>query len=114
MKSSIWVLIALFYAGCSSPNGNWDSQERVAISIDTTPQWLDAMVITAKAAGNIGDLRTIKRALADLSLDIRHDEVAEQCAIQLANAGYWLAAKETAEMINDEGRRKSAFTKIGG
>ena len=114
MKWWAGLLLAIVVTGCATHNGAWEPQLRQARSISDPKQRADAMVTVAEAAGSVGDLETVTRALGDLANDPRHDDVAERCAIQLGNAGCWSAAKTTAMSIKDEGRRKAALAKVGG
>jgi len=114
MKWWGWSVLAVAVTGCATPNGAWEPQLRAARSIGDPRQRADALAAAAEAAGSVGDVATVKSALGDLADDPRHDDVAERCAIQLGNAAYWSAARETALLIRDEGRRKAALVKVGG
>jgi hypothetical protein len=74
----------------------------------------NSLTVFAQAAGSIGDVATVKLALQDLAADPRHDEIAEQCAIQLGNGGQWFAAIEVAGLVKDEPKRKEALFKVRG
>jgi len=113
MRSCGWLIVAIVVTGCATRDGAWEQQLRAARAIEDPPQRADALATAAAAAGSVGDLATVKNALGDLADDPRHDDVAEQCAIQLGNAAYWFAAKDAAMLIKDEGRRKAALSKVG-
>ena len=80
MKPYCWLWVALIFVGCVCPNGTWEAQRQTALSIQDPQQRADALATAAEAAGSIGDIVTVKKALGDLANDPRHDEVAERAA----------------------------------
>jgi hypothetical protein len=116
MSRISWLLFSLPLAvgGCLSMDGAWESQRQALITNPDPVARANSLAVFAASAGSIGDSTTVKLTLNDLAADPRHDEVAEQCAIQLGNGGHWLAAIEVAGLVKDEAKRKEALFKVRG
>ncbi len=111
-----WLIVILpLAAGCLSTNGAWENQRQALMANPDPVARLNSLTTFAQSAASIGDAETVKLSLKDLQGDARHDEVAEQCAIQLSNGGHsWFAAIEVAGLVKDDAKRKEALFKVRG
>ena len=115
MRHLCWLLAAAA-AGCTtfhsvpSADPQYQSARSCADPVIRSHNLANAAIF----AGSIGDADTVKKALADLAAEDRHDEVAEAAAFELSNAGKLWAAVEVARLIKNPNRRRAAVEKVGG
>lgn len=106
-----WV-VAHLPAGCLAPAGPLDWQLDYARNCPDPVAATNMTIGVARSAAYMGYTDSVFTALRDLRDDPRHDEVAGQCATQLAAVGKPADARRVAKRIADPDLRRQALDKL--
>jgi len=85
-----------------------------ALQIPDAKQRDTALAEVCRDSANLGSAPTILMALPKIEDVSLRDQVAEECATILENAGHSDAATEVANLISDETKRNEALAKLNG